>query len=179
MLSTNRMIFLQNQPQSSAAKVRESSAVSGMPLQKCRAFPLIAECCRKSAGRFRWLSIVLAKVREGFKLNFIRPPNWSNNPLAAETSSRLEEQSAGFNKVKVAVERVGHVTDAQAIICLKAFLQKKRQNKKGALFLVLQQPLRHFEESHYCYHSDEFAAISHDRQAADIVLFDDFHCIHK
>ena len=35
------------------AKVQEGSAISGLLLQKCRVFPLVADCSRESAGRFR------------------------------------------------------------------------------------------------------------------------------
>ena len=45
------------------AKVQGVSAVSGMLSQKCRTFPQSADCCCKSAGRFRSQRNAVAKVR--------------------------------------------------------------------------------------------------------------------
>ena len=72
------------------AKVQDVSAASGLLLQKCRAFPQSADCCCKSAGRFRSQRIVAAKVREqstgvktfSQKCRSIFTPVYSRNSLS-------------------------------------------------------------------------------------------------
>ena len=91
-------------------------------MQKCRAFPLVADCCCKSDWSFRYqrnvpaemqddsagcgmllhfcrafplAADVPAKVQETFKCDLFVAPVWRNNPLTAETPSSLEE---GFHR---------------------------------------------------------------------------------
>ena len=59
-----------------------------------------------------------SKLEEGFHRDGFRPPDW-------------RKVSTGFNKAKVTAEKVGNVSDAQAIICRKALNQEKIVKMKG------------------------------------------------
>ena len=77
MLSTNRMILLQNQPQTPPPDWRNNPLAAETP---SRLEEQSADCGNvpQIGGTIRWLRK--------------RPPDWRNNPLTAETPSRLEEQ---------------------------------------------------------------------------------------
>ena len=57
-----------------------------------------------------------SRLEEAFHCDDFCPPDW-------------RKVSTGFNKAKVTAERVGNVSDAQAIICRKALKQEKKSSK--------------------------------------------------
>ena len=86
-----------------------------------------------------------SRLDEGFHHDGFRPPDWrkvsitmvfvlqigGRFPSRWFSPSRLEEQLYSFNMAKVTAERVGHVSEAQAIICRKALKQEKIVKMKG------------------------------------------------